>query len=125
MRIANITIPAEKRLVIALTYIHGVGPMRAKMICEKAKLDVSLRVKNLSTDQEQKIRDTLMGFGFVLESDLRRERSLDIKRLQDIGSYRGFRHRKRLPVRGQRTKTNCRTRKGKAVAIAGKKKVTK
>ncbi len=125
MRIANITIPAEKRLVIALTYIHGVGPMRAKMICEKAKLDVSLRVKNLSTDQEQKIRDALMGFGFVLESDLRRERSLDIKRLQDIGSYRGFRHRKRLPVRGQRTKTNCRTRKGKAVAIAGKKKVTK
>lgn len=111
--------------MIALTYIHGVGPTRSDLICEKAKIDKSVRVKDLSTEQEQKLRDTLTELGYVLESDLRRERSLDIKRLQDIGSYRGFRHRKRLPVRGQRTKTNCRTRKGKAVAIAGKKKVTK
>ena len=125
MRIANISIPTEKRLVIALTYIHGVGPKRSTIICEKAKLSESIRVKDLTTDQEQKIRDALTALGYVLESDLRREKSLDIKRLQDIGSYRGFRHRKRLPVRGQRTKTNCRTRKGKAVAIAGKKKVTK
>jgi small subunit ribosomal protein S13 len=125
MRIANTSIPTEKRLVIALTYVHGVGPTRSELICKKAKIDESVRVKDLSTEQEQKLRDTLTGLGYTLESDLRRERSLDIKRLQDIGSYRGFRHRKRLPVRGQRTKTNCRTRKGKAVAIAGKKKVTK
>ncbi len=125
MRIANTSIPTEKRLVIALTYVHGVGPTRSEMICKKAKLDVNTRVKDLSTEQEQKLRDALTSFGFVLESDLRRERSLDIKRLQDIGSYRGFRHRKRLPVRGQKTKTNCRTRKGRAVAIAGKKKAVK
>jgi small subunit ribosomal protein S13 len=125
MRIANTSIPTEKRLVIALTYVHGVGPTRSKLLCKKAKIDESIRIKDLSTEQEQKLRDTLTGFGFTLESDLRRERSLDIKRLQDIGSYRGFRHRKRLPVRGQKTKTNCRTRKGRAVAIAGKKKATK
>jgi small subunit ribosomal protein S13 len=125
MRIANTSIPTEKRLVIALTYVHGVGPTRSELICKKAKIDESIRVKDLSTEQEQKLRDTLTALGYVLESDLRRERSLDIKRLQDIGSYRGFRHRKRLPVRGQRTKTNCRTRKGRAVAIAGKKIATK
>ena len=125
MRIANTSIPIEKRLVIALTYVHGVGPTRSELICKKAKIDASVRVKDLSTEQEQKLRDTLTALGYVLESDLRRERSLDIKRLQDIGSYRGFRHRKRLPVRGQRTKTNCRTRKGRAVAIAGKKQATK
>jgi len=125
MRIAGTSIPSEKRLIIALTYIIGVGPHRSKMICEKAKLDPSIRVKELTTDQEEKLRKTLEEFGFVLESDLRREVSQNVKRLQDIGSYRGFRHRRRLPSRGQRTKTNSRTKRGKKVAIAGKKKVTK
>ncbi len=125
MRIANVTIPTEKRLVIALTYILGIGPTRARLICKKAKLSESVRVKDLSTEDEQKIRDALQSFEFTLEADLRRQHSQDIKRLQDIGSYRGYRHRRRLPVRGQRTKTNCRTRKGKAIAIANKKKVTK
>ena len=125
MRIAGTSIPSEKRLVISLRYIIGVGPHRAKMICEKAKISESIRVKDLSTAQEEKLRKTLEDFGFVLESDLRREVSQNVKRLQDIGSYRGFRHRRKLPVRGQRTKTNNRTKRGKKVAIAGKKKVVK
>jgi len=125
MRIAGTSIPSEKRLLISLRYIIGVGPHRAKLICEKAKIDGSVRVKDLTTDQEEKLRKTLDEFGYVLESDLRREISQNVKRLQDIGSYRGFRHRRKLPVRGQRTKTNSRTKRGKKVAIAGKKKVTK
>lgn len=125
MRIASTNIPDEKRLVIALTYIFGVGPTRAKLICEKAKLDQSVRVKDLTTDQEQKLRAAVESFGFDLESDLRRQNSQNIKRLQDIGSYRGYRHRRRLPVRGQRTKTNAKTRKGRGRAIANKKKATK
>lgn len=125
MRIANTTIPAEKRLVISLTYIHGVGPTRSKLICEKAKLSVDKRVKDLTSDEEEKLRKVLADFGFILEADLRRELSHDIKRLQDIGSYRGYRHRRRLPVRGQRTKTNSRTRKGRGRAIANKKIATK
>ncbi len=123
MRIAGVSIPSEKRLVIALTYIYGVGPTRAKMICKKAKLDENFRVKDLSTDQQQKIRDVLDSFGFLLEADLRRKINQNIKRLQDIGSYRGYRHRRRLPVRGQNTKTNARTRKGKKGAAVTKKKV--
>ena len=125
MRIAGTQIPTEKRLIIALQYIHGVGPARAQKICDKAKMDISLRVKDLTTDQEEKLRQTLQDLDYLLESELRRERSLNVKRLQDIGSYRGFRHRRKLPVRGQRTKTNSRTKRGKRVAIAGKKKVTK
>lgn len=125
MRIAGTSIPSEKRLIIALRYIVGVGPHRAKLICEKTKIDESIRVKDLSTAQEEKLRKALDDFEFVLESELRREVSQNVKRLQDIGSYRGFRHRRRLPVRGQRTKTNSRTKRGKRVAIAGKKKVTK
>jgi len=125
MRIAGTSIPSEKRLIISLRYIQGVGPHRAKMLCEKAKIDGNIRVKDLKTDQEEKLRKTLEDFGFVLESDLKREISQNIKRLQDIGSYRGFRHRRKLPVRGQRTKTNSRTKRGKKVAIAGKKKVLK
>jgi len=126
MRIASATIPAEKRLVISLTYILGVGKTRAKQICEKAKISEDIRVKDLTPTQEEKLRKVIADFEFTLESDLRREKSQNIKRLQDIGSYRGFRHRLRLPVRGQRTKTNARTRKGKVrIAIAGKKKVAK
>ncbi|MCF7905977.1 30S ribosomal protein S13 [Candidatus Gracilibacteria bacterium] len=125
MRIANTSVPTEKQLVIALTYVYGIGPTRSKLVCKKAKISESKRVKDLSTDEEQKLRETLASFGFVLEADLRREISQNIKRLQDTGTYRGYRHRRRLPVRGQHTKTNCRTRKGKAVAIANKKKVTK
>ncbi len=125
MRIASITIPTEKRLVIALTYILGVGPARAKLICKKAKISEEVRVKNLTTDEEQRLRDTLASFEFVLEADLRRKLSQDIKRLQDIGTYRGFRHRRRLPVRGQSTKTNAKTRKGRGRAVANKKIATK
>jgi small subunit ribosomal protein S13 len=126
MRIAGVSIPAEKRLIISLRYIYGVGPTRAKEICERAKLSEDLRVKDLTPEQEELLRQTLSDFGFVLEADLRREKSMNVKRLQDIGSYRGFRHRRRLPVRGQKTKTNARTRKGKkGLAIAGKKKVAK
>ncbi len=126
MRIAGVSIPPEKRLIISLQYIAGVGPKRAELVCEKAKLDRSVRVKDLTTEQEQSLREVLASFEWVLEADLRRQVSQDVKRLQDIGSYRGFRHRRRLPVRGQRTKTNARTRKGKTkVAVAGKKKVAK
>ena len=123
MRIEGSNIPAEKRLVISLTYIFGVGPTRSKLICKKAKLDENIRVKNLTTEQEQKLREILTSFGFLLEADLRREVNQNIKRLQDIGSYRGFRHRRRLPVRGQNTKTNARTRKGRKGAAVTKKKI--
>ncbi len=125
MRIAGTNIPSEKRLIIALTYIYGIGPLRAEMLCKESKLDQSIRVKDLTTDQEESLRKVLADFDFVLESDLKRETSQNIKRLQDIGSYRGFRHRRRLPVRGQRTKTNSRTKRGKKGTVANKKKVTK
>jgi small subunit ribosomal protein S13 len=126
MRIAGVSIPTEKRLVIALTYILGVGLTRSKKICSLANLDESIRVKDLTSDQEQVLRDTLSKMGYTLEADLRRERSQNVKRLQDIGSYRGYRHRRRLPSRGQRTKTNARTRRGrKGVAVAKKKVATK
>lgn len=123
MRIAGVSIPTEKCLHIALTYIYGVGPKRAEDICKKVKIDRVTRVKNLTTDQENALRDVLASFGYVLEADLRREISQNVKRLQDIGSYRGFRHRMRLPLRGQRTKTNARTRKGRKGAAVAKKKV--
>jgi len=124
MRIANVTIPSEKRVIISLSYVYGIGPTRSALICKKAKIKDSLRVKDLTPEQEDKIRE--IATEYILESDLRREVGQSIKRLQDIGSYRGFRHRRRLPVRGQRTKTNARTRKGKKSGpIANKKKVTK
>jgi small subunit ribosomal protein S13 len=123
MRIEGVNIPAEKRLIISLTYIFGVGPARSKLICKKAKLDENISVKDLSTDQEQSLREVLASFDFLLEADLRRDVNQNIKRLQDIGSYRGFRHRKRLPVRGQKTKTNARTRKGRKGAAVTKKKI--
>ena len=125
MRIAGTTIPSEKRLVISLRYIYGIGPKRAVDLCAKAKIDENTREKDLTTEQEETLRKVLAEQKYLLESDLRREISLNIKRLQDIGSYRGFRHRRKLPVRGQRTKTNARTKRGKRGTVANKKKVTK
>ncbi|MGB1360864.1 MAG: 30S ribosomal protein S13 [Alphaproteobacteria bacterium] len=120
-RISGVNIPTNKRVVISLTYIHGIGRVAAKDICKATGVDESLRVQDLTEDQLTKIR-SLIDSDYMVEGDLRRKVSLDIKRLLDLGCYRGLRHRKRLPVRGQRTKNNARTRKGKAVAIAGKKK---
>ena len=123
-RISGVNIPTNKRIHIALTYIFGIGPKIADDICVEASIDISKRVSELNDDELNAIRD-LIDQKHTVEGDLRRKISLDIKRLNDLGCYRGLRHRKKLPVRGQRTHTNARTRKGKAVAIAGKKKVTK
>ena len=123
-RISGVNIPTNKKINIALTYIYGIGPKIAGDICDEASIDVTKRVNQLNDDELNKIRD-LIDQKHTVEGDLRRKISLDIKRLNDLGCYRGLRHRKKLPVRGQRTHTNARTRKGKAVAIAGKKKVTK
>ena len=119
-RIAGVNVPTNKRLIIALTYIYGIGPKYSKDICEKVKIDGSKRVSNLNEDEIIKIRE-FIDKNFLVEGDLRREVSVRIKRLTDLGCYRGLRHRKKLPVRGQRTRCNSRTRKGKAIAIAGKK----
>ena len=123
-RISGVNIPTNKKVHIALTYIFGIGNKIATDICQNAEIDTSKRVSELNDDELNKIRD-LIDNKYSVEGDLRRKISLDIKRLNDLGCYRGLRHRKKLPVRGQRTHTNARTRKGKAVAIAGKKKVTK
>jgi len=123
-RIAGVNIPANKRVVIALRYIYGIGPHNAKLICDEAKIPDAKRVNQLSEDEVIRLRE-IIDRDYDVEGDLRREVSMNIKRLTDLGCYRGLRHRKRLPVRGQRTHTNARTRKGKAVAIAGKKMVTK
>ena len=120
-RIAGVNIPTSKRVLIALTYIHGIGPKFAKDIITKAGISDVARVNELSDDDVIKLRE-IIDADYKVEGDLRREVSMNIKRLVDLGNYRGLRHRKRLPVRGQRTHTNARTRKGKAVAIAGKKK---
>ena len=123
-RISGVNIPTNKKVNIALTYIYGIGPKISNDICRNASIDISKRVSELSDEEINKIRD-LVDKDYSVEGDLRRKISMDIKRLNDLGCYRGLRHRKKLPVRGQRTHTNARTRKGKAVAIAGKKKVTK
>lgn len=123
-RIAGVNIPTNKLVVIGLTYIYGVGRKKAEEICTKVGIPANKRVNELTDDETLKIRE-LIDDSYQVEGDLRREVSLNIKRLMDLGCYRGLRHRKGLPVRGQRTHTNARTRKGKAVAIAGKKKVTK
>lgn len=123
-RIAGVNIPTGKRVVIALTYIHGIGNTKAKEIIVKAEIDAKRRVNELSEHEVIKLRE-IIDRDYSVEGDLRREISMNIKRLMDLGCYRGLRHRKKLPVRGQRTHTNARTRKGKAVAIAGKKMVTK
>ena len=123
-RIAGVNIPTNKRVVIGLTYIYGIGPTKAEGICTQLAIPAERRVNQLSDDEVLRIRE-LIDRDFQVEGDLRRELAMNIKRLMDLGCYRGLRHRRGLPVRGQRTHTNARTRKGKAVAIAGKKKVTK
>ena len=120
-RIAGVNIPTNKRAVIALRYIHGIGPVNAVEIMDKVKIPHSKRVNELSDADVLAIREVI-DRDYVVEGDLRREVSINIKRLVDLGCYRGTRHRKGLPVRGQRTHTNARTRKGPAKAIAGKKK---
>lgn len=123
-RIAGVNIPTAKRLVIALQYIHGIGQKYAAEICHKTGISESKRVQQLTEAEVSKIRE-IIDRDYTVEGDLRREVSINIKRLVDLGCYRGLRHRKRLPVRGQRTHTNARTRKGKAKPIAGKKIATK
>jgi len=120
-RIAGVNIPTQKRVVIALTYIHGIGPAKSQEICEKVGVPLEKRVNELGDDEVVKIRETIDS-DYTVEGDLRREVAMNIKRLLDLKSYRGLRHRKGLPVRGQRTKCNARTRKGPARPIAGKKK---
>ena len=124
-RIAGVNIPDNKRAVIALTYIHGLGRTSARKICEDAGIDLQRRMKDLTEDELGNIRKEIESGKYTIEGDLRREVSLNIKRLMDMRSWRGLRHRAGLPVRGQRTKTNARTRKGPAKPVAGKKKVTK
>ena len=119
-RIAGINIPPNKVVSIALTYIHGIGLHSSKQICDKLEIPQDIRVNSLTEDQVLKITD-FINKNHKVEGDLRREVSLNIKRLMDIVAYRGTRHKKKLPVRGQRTHSNARTRKGKAIAIAGKK----
>ena len=123
-RISGVNIPSNKRVIVALTYIFGIGPKIASDICKKVNLASSKRVNELNDDEISKIRE-LIDSKYVVEGNLRRDVSVNIKRLTDLGCYRGLRHRKKLPVRGQRTHTNARTRKGKAIAIAGKKKAPK
>ena len=123
-RIAGVDIPREKRTVIALTYIFGVGPTKAKEICSAAGVDESIRVRDLTDADVNKIRNYIDA-NLTVEGDLRRDVSQDIKRKMEINSLQGIRHRKGLPVRGQRTRTNARTRKGPKRTVAGKKKVKK
>ena len=120
-RIAGVNLPTNKRVVVALQYIHGIGPAKAGELMEKANLPAERRVSQLTDAEVLNIRE-LIDRDYVVEGDLRREVSMNIKRLMDLGCYRGLRHRRGLPVRGQRTHTNARTRKGPAKAIAGKKK---
>ena len=120
-RIAGVNIPTQKRVIIALTYIHGIGPAKAKEITAKVGIPAERRVSQLTDAEVVRIREVI-DQDYTVEGDLRREVAMNIKRLMDLGCYRGLRHRKGLPVRGQRTHTNARTRKGPAKAIAGKKK---
>ena len=119
-RLVGVDLPREKRVEIGLTYIYGIGLSRSREILKKAKVNPDIRVKDLTDDQEQAIRNVLSEY--VLEGDLRREVALNIKRLTEIGCYRGIRHRRSLPVRGQRTKTNARTRKGPRKLVSRSKK---
>jgi len=120
-RIAGVNIPTNKRVIVALRYIHGIGPAFAKQIMTKVGIPESRRVSELTDSEVIQIREVI-DRDYVVEGDLRRETAMNIKRLMDLGCYRGLRHRKGLPVRGQRTHTNARTRKGPARPIAGKKK---
>lgn len=123
-RIAGVDIPRDKRLEISLTYIYGIGQSTAHKICDDTDIDPSTRVRSLTDDEVARIRRYIEA-NYKVEGDLRREVQQNIKRKIEIGSYQGIRHRRGLPVRGQRTHTNARSRKGRRVAIAGKKKVTK
>ena len=120
-RISGIDLPRDKRIEVALTYIYGIGPARAAKVLETTNIDPDIRVKDLTEDQEAQLRETIEG-NYTIEGDLRRETAMNIKRLSEIGCYRGIRHRRGLPVHGQRTKTNARTRKGPKKTIANKKK---
>ena len=120
-RISGVDIPREKRVDVSLRYIFGIGASSARDVLEQARVDGGVRVRDLTEPQVAKIRE-IIDRGFTVEGDLRRETALNIKRLQEIGSYRGLRHRRGLPVRGQRTRTNARTRKGPRKTVAGKKK---
>lgn len=123
-RIAGIDIPRDKRVVIALTYIFGIGRSKSEEILAAAQVDESIRVRDLDENQVNRLREYI-DRNYVVEGDLRRELSMNIKRLIEIGSYRGIRHRRNLPVRGQRTRTNARTRRGVRKTVAGKKRATK
>ena len=120
-RISGIDLPRDKRIEVALTYIYGIGPARAAEVLNKTGINPDIRVKDLTEDQEALLRETIE-HNYLIEGDLRREVAMNIKRLTEIGCYRGVRHRRGLPVRGQRTKTNARTRKGPKKTIANKKK---
>ena len=120
-RVAGVDLPVQKRIVISLQYIYGIGSKVAHAIVERAQIPLETRTKDLTEDQTRKIREIIEA-DYKVEGDLRREVTMNIKRLMDLGCHRGMRHRKGLPVRGQRTHTNARTRKGPAKAIAGKKK---
>ncbi|HEY1977251.1 MAG TPA: 30S ribosomal protein S13 [Candidatus Baltobacteraceae bacterium] len=122
-RIAGIDLPREKRIEVALTYIYGIGDTTARKLLAHAGISPDVRVKAMTEDDEKKLRDAIDALQLRVEGDLRREVQGNIKRLMDIGCYRGLRHRRGLPVRGQRTKTNARTRKGPKRTVAGKKKV--
>ncbi|MEO8691449.1 MAG: 30S ribosomal protein S13 [Candidatus Saccharimonas sp.] len=117
-RISGVVIPQDKQVQIALTYIYGIGPKFARDILAAAKIEPTTRVKNLTETEEQRLRDTIDS-GFIVEGDLQRLVTNNIKRLKDINAYRGLRHKAGLPTRGQRTRTNARTRKGKSVAVGG------
>ena len=123
-RIAGVDIPREKRVVIALTYIYGLGKVTSEQILEATQIDLSTRVKDLDETQVARLREYI-DRNFVVEGDLRREVNMNIKRLIEIGCYRGLRHRRNLPVRGQRTRTNARTRRGVRRTVAGKKRVAR
>jgi len=122
-RISGVDLPRNKRVIIALTYIFGIGPFISEKICKATSVNIDTRVKDLSEDEIVKLRNEIRNF--VVEGDLRRRVNQDVKRLMDNGSYKGTRHKKKLPARGQRSHTNARTKRGKRIAIAGKKKVTK
>ena len=125
-RIAGIDIPKDKKVPFSLRYVYGIGLSQARNICEKAGIDQEIRVKDLNEDQEINIRKAIEDLGIKVEGELRSEIAMNIKRLKDIGSYRGLRHRKSMPVRGQRTKTNARTRKGRKRTVGlGRKALVK
>ena len=120
-RISGIDLPRDKRIEVALTYIYGIGPARAAEVLAKTGINPDIRVKDLTEDQEAQLREAIEHH-YIIEGDLRRETAMNIKRLSEIGCYRGLRHRRGLPCHGQRTKTNARTRKGPKKTIANKKK---